>query len=261
MEKAPVKLVLYPGEPHGLRKIAHQRRKVAEDLAWLEEHLFATHEPANEAVKEGSLLEGLLQRSRAARVGRALGREEDGVLVPETVAFEGLVVGRFEVTRAQYAASDPGYELVPGEENLPVTGLAFERAQAYAEWLAATTGRPFRLPTEAEAKRLAKAAGHGGNTLDRWAGYTPNPEDAERLAAALAELAAAALLLPVGQHPGQGGEPVFDLDGNAAEWAVGEGGRGVAVGPSAERSTDARSSTAASADYTGWRVVVGEAGD
>ena len=37
LEKAPARLVLFPGEPHGLRKIAHQRRKVEEDMAWFNE--------------------------------------------------------------------------------------------------------------------------------------------------------------------------------------------------------------------------------
>ncbi len=84
---------------------------------------------------------GLLARGNASKVGAALGREEGGVLAPETVAFEGLEVGRFEVTRAQYAAFDPELEVAPGEENLPATGITFERARAYAAWLAVRTGR------------------------------------------------------------------------------------------------------------------------
>lgn len=257
IDKAPVKLLTYPGEPHGLRKIAHQRRKAEEDLAWLDKYLFETWDAPNEAVKEGSLLEALLRRSDAARVGRAFGREENGVLVPETVTFKALEIGRFELTRAQYAAFDEDFLVTPGDENLPVTDLSFERAAAYVDWLTAVTGRTYRLPTEKEAKGLAEAAGDGGNTLDRWAGYTPNPEDAARLAAALEKLGGAPLLLPVGQGTGKGEDPVFDLDGNAAEWAVGEDGGGVAVGPSADRSTDERGSAPASAAYTGWRVVEG----
>jgi len=38
---APVRLVLFPGEPHMLRRYPHQHRKVEEDLAWFERYLFA----------------------------------------------------------------------------------------------------------------------------------------------------------------------------------------------------------------------------
>jgi len=255
--RTEARLLLYPGEPHILRKIAHQRRKIEEDLLWFDTYLFATHQPRNRAIPEGSLVEALLKRSAAARHGRAFGTEHDGVPVPETVRFEGLEVGRFEITRAQFAAFDPALELLPGEENLPVTGVSFARAAAYVDWLRATTGRAFRLPRVAEAEGLAEAAGSGGNTLDRWAGYTPNPDDAKRIAEALREAGEAPLLLPVGQLPGRGEDPVFDLDGNAAEWAVGEHGEGVAVGPSAERSTDRRSAATAAPAYIGFRVVVG----
>lgn len=297
--KAPVRLVLYPGEPHVLQKIPHQRRKVREDLAWLDRYLFGeAGESAPDAgagpdaVRPGSPIQALLQRARAARVaGGALGVDEGGVPVPETVHFErahlGLRVGRFEVTRAQYAAFDPdvfaggapavfpeGVPAVfpegapaPGEEDLPATGVPFERARAYAGWLAGLTGRPFRLPTEAEARRMAEEAGEvegsAGNTLDRWAGYAPNPDDEEALLRAVEEAFGperrAPLLQPVGSCPGVGEDPVFDLDGNAAEWAVAEDGTGVAVGRSADRSTGARGEgRTAGPDYTGFRVVEDE---
>lgn len=254
--KAPVRLVLYPGEPHNLQKIAHQRRKLEEDLAWLDRYLFATHEPENEALKKGSPLATLLERQRAASSGGRLGREEAGILVPETVAFQGLEVGRFEVTRAQLAAFDPSYSTASGADR-PATGVSFEQAHAYAAWLAEKTGRRFRLPTIEEAEKLAEAAGDEGNTLDRWAGYDVNPDDAERLGALIGELGGeAALLLPVGSLPGKDG--VFDLDGNAAEWAVGAGGEGVPAGPSADHPADERGRSMASPACTGLRVVIGK---
>ena len=48
---------------------------------------------------------------------------------------------------------------------------------------------------------------------------------------------------------------VFDLDGNAAEWAVTEGGTGVAVGPSADLPDDPRSLEIPAPEYTAFRVV------
>lgn len=271
--KADVRLVLFPGEPHGLRKPAHQRRKVEEDLAWLDRYLFGEGTTGVEAVREGSLLAGLLQRSGAATgAGGSLGRDDGGALLPETVSFAGLEVARFETTRAQYAAFDPAFFSDggpgPGTGDLPVTGVPFERARAYAAWLAERTGRPFRLPTVKEAERLAREGkGEGpANTLDRWAGYAPNPEDAEAIRRALAERLTGGsaggppLLLPVGSLPGAGDPPVFDLAGNAAEWAVADDGSGEPVGPSADRSSDPRGEGGDPApEYVGFRVVLGEA--
>ena len=279
IDKVPARLVLFPGEPHGLRKISDQRRKIREDLAWLDRYVFSppggdqgeAGETPVDAIRPGTLLAGLLDRAGAAATASgAVGIEKDGLLLPETAPFAGQTVGRFEVTRAQWAAFDPSATVAAGTENLPVTGISFEQAKEYAAWLAERTGQAFRLPTVKEAKALAGAAGKGGNTLDRWAGYTPNPDDAAAIRKALEEkLAASAgdapLLLPVGSLPGaratDDAPAVFDLDGNAAEWAVdgdGEDGAGEAVGPSADRSTDGRGDGGKpGAAYVGLRVVVG----
>lgn len=252
--RTEVRLVLFPGEPHGLRKISHQRRKVQEELQWLDRHLFLTFTPANPALKEGSLLEALVRRRAAARVGEVYGVLADGLLVPETVSFRGLQVSRFEVTRAQFAAFQPTWAVPPGTENLPAL-VTFEQAQAYAGWLSQRTGKPFRLPSEGEAAALA--CGHGGNTLDRWAGYPVNLDDAARLAPLLAQLGPEALLLPVGSLPGSGEEPVFDLDGNAAEWVLRPDGSGVPTGPSADRPASLAPPAVPPSVLTGVRLLVG----
>jgi dipeptidyl aminopeptidase/acylaminoacyl peptidase len=254
--KVPARLVLFPGEPHSLGKVAHQRRKIEEDLDWFDRYLFGKPRERRAAVKDGSPLAGLLGRVKAARSGSAFGRREKGGLVPETATFHGLDVGRFEVTRAQFAAFDPTVQVDPGSENLPMTGISYERAKEYTAWLAETTGKPFRLPTEEEARDLADLAGGGGNTLDRWAGYVPNPHDRKEIETELEGLPGPApLLLPVGSLGGVGDDPVFDLDGNAAEWATGDKGQGIAIGPSADRPTDPRSDDLPGAGYVGLRVV------
>lgn len=275
--ETPVRLVLFPGEPHGLRKVAHQRRKLEEDLAWFDDHLFGRSEvdpdlegSLADSLRKGSPLAGLLARAGAARVGDVYGREVSGVLVPETVAFgaaePGLEVGRFEVTRAQWATfegvGDAG-DRAAEESNLPTTGITFEQAQRYAAWLSETTGDTWRLPTKKEAETLARAArGPGdGNTLDRWAGYTPSPDDRSRLLELLEShtgtggLGDGALLLPVGSLPGAGDPMIFDLDGNAAEWAIGKDGKRVAAGPSADRSTDDADASEPVPAYVGLRVM------
>ena len=256
--KTDTRLVLFPGEPHGLRKIAHQRRKMEEDLAWFDRYLLDRPGKGMDWLKEGTPLEMLFDRSMASRLDGAFGIEAQESLIPETVAFLGLTVGRFEVTRAQFAAFDPSVEVRPGTENLPMTGVTFERARAYTRWLASTTGDPYRLPTIGEARRLAKAAGNSGNTLDHWAGYSANPEDVEMIRGAVALLdGAAPLLLPVGSFPGAGEDPVFDLDGNAAEWVVEDKGKGVPFGPSADHPREfAENNRGPGIVYVGFRIAV-----
>lgn len=262
--KAPVRFLTYPGEPHGLQKIAHRRRRFTEDVAWLDKYLFQKAPARDAAIPLASPLAGLLARQVAARDGAGrYGVEQGGVLLPELVDFAGLKVGRFELTRAQYAAFDKSFPFAAGEENLPATGISFERAKAYAAWAAERLAGA-RLPTAEEAGKLAGKAGEGGNTLDRWLGYGANPEDADKARAAALELGERSLLLPVGQgSPARGGDEtpaVFDLDGNAAEWATGEGGQGEATGPSADRTGDAAESRRPGAAYTGLRLVAGAAG-
>ena len=266
--KAPSRLVLFPGEPHGLRKVAHQRRQIEETVAWFDRYLFGkAPDPiaTSGTVPKDSALAALLARVKAARTDGAFGRRAGSALAPETVSFNGLEVGRFEVTRAQLAAFDPGYRVEPGTADLPATGIGFEQAKRYAEWLAKATGRPFRLPTVKEAEALAKKGRGEGNTLDRWAGYTPNPKDRATIRRALEAAAPATgeapLLRPVGSHPGAGDDPVFDLDGNAAEWAVAEDGTGKPIGPSADRPEDPRGDDQPATAYVGLRVVVGDARD
>ncbi len=254
--KAPTKLLLYPDEPHSLQKPAHQRRKIEEDLAWFDLYLFGSGDKGNTAIKDQSLLAGLLATAGAARMDRAYGLAKVGKLTPETVDFGSLEVGRFEVTRAQYAAFEPSTEVQPGEENLPMTGVSYQEATDYSKKLAGISGRPFRLPTTAEAKTLMDIAGTPGNTLDRWAGYSPNPEDRAAILEAVAAHPGLSLLQPVGSRAGSGHDPIFDLDGNAAEWSTGEDGEGQAIGPSADRARGSSVTESPDPAYIGFRVVV-----
>ena len=152
--KTPVRFVLFPGEPHGLQKYVHQKRKVEEDLAWFDAHLFGT-QPADPAVKEGSPLEAALERKGFAQQGGLYGRTVKGKLVPEAVAYEGLQVARFEVTRAQYAAFDPKQRVAPGTGNLPASGRHVRaRRRPTRRGSPTLTGEKWRLPSAEEAKTL-----------------------------------------------------------------------------------------------------------
>lgn len=111
------------------------------------------------------------------------------------VTVRAFYAGKYEVTRAQYAAfaaqtgrpsdgcffwngadwemdrardwRDPGY---PQGDRHPVACVSWEDATAYAAWLARTTGKPYRLLTEAEWEYAARA----GTTTSRYWGDDPH---------------------------------------------------------------------------------------
>ncbi len=239
--KTDVRFILFPGEAHGPRKLVHQKRKLTEELAWFDKYLFGTSKDENEALKKESALAALVAVSK-------MGEE------PEMVERAKFAVGRFEVTRAQYKAFDAKYQVAAGTENLPATGVSFEQAKAYSAWLAKKTGRKYRLGTEEELGALLTSS-KSENTLDQWAGYTVNPDDAARLSSLIDGMKPGALLKPVGSFAGTGEEPVFDLGGNAAEWVVAKDGTGKALGGSADKPADGKSKGAPRASYVGFRVV------
>ncbi|MCX6570186.1 MAG: prolyl oligopeptidase family serine peptidase [Candidatus Aminicenantes bacterium] len=259
--KVPVKFLLFPGEPHTLQEYAHQLRKLEEEMAWFDRWFFKAEKAENEAFKKDSPFGQAIRRKGIAKAGLLYGIQSGAgkTLVPEVVKRGDLEVGRFEVTRAQYAAFDPKYKTAPGTENYPATGISFDQAKAYTAWLSKITGQAWRVPNEDEAAKLYEGL-TGENTLDYWAGYALNPDDARRLEAKIKELGgAAALLKEAGSFAGVGKddeELVFDLGGNAAEWVTAKDGSGKTAGGSADRPADPKArARAASAACTGFRVV------
>jgi dipeptidyl aminopeptidase/acylaminoacyl peptidase len=261
-DKAPVKLDLFPGEPHGPRKLSHQLRKVNDELAWFNEYFFKTTPAENEAFKKGSPLDDELRLRSVKKSDGLYGDSVKGILIPEVVKHGDLQIGRFEVTRAQFAVFDKHYHYDAGTGDFPANGITFEQAKAYCNWLSKLTGATYRLPNEKEVAPLFKEnAQHGNeNNLDYWAGYTLNPDDAQRLEEKIKSLPGdAPLLKPVGSFAAEGGEDeelMFDLGGNVAEWAVKSDGSGEVLGGSADRAADPKARYGpADLQYTGLRVV------
>ena len=267
--KAPVKFILFPGEAHGPRKLTHQLRKMHEEEAWFDAYLFKTKLPENEALKTGSPLEVALRRATVEKSGAAYGvafhppaageNPAPEVLIPETVKRGAIEIGRFEITRAQFAAFDKDFRFDAGTENYPANGITLEQAQAYCKWLSELTAQTYRLPQESEGADFYKVRA-GENTLDYWAGYALNPEDAQRLETKVKELPGAApLLREVGSFAAEGDEGeelVFDLGGNVAEWVIAADGSGKTLGGSADSPADGKAQyRAADPAYTGFRVV------
>jgi formylglycine-generating enzyme required for sulfatase activity len=114
-----------------------------------------------------------------------------------------------------YGAPDYGW----GHAGFPVMSVTRQAAEAYCAWLSTTTGRAYRLPTEAEWLRAAYLAGaeaHSAEELSALAWHRPN---AERRTHPVAALGADALGL-------------FDLFGNTAEWVTTRTGEAVTRGGS-----------------------------
>ena len=115
-------------------------------------------------------------------------REQPAHRVRVAKAFS---IGKFEVTRAEFAAfvAATGYAPAPGcwhfvgtewlfdeqrswadpkidqSDDHPVTCVNWHDATAYVEWLRQKTGRPYRLPSEAEWEYVARA---GTSTAYWW---------------------------------------------------------------------------------------------
>jgi len=265
-DKVPVKFVVFPGEPHGPRKLTHQMRKVEEEVAWFDKYFFKTAPAANEAVKKGSPLESVLRAKNVARTagkfGASVTLKNKSAVIPEIIKRDGIEIGRFEVTRAQFAEFDKSLKFDAGTEDYPANGITLEQANAYVSWLSKATGQKWRVPQETEVSALYEKK-DGENTLDYWAGYNPNPDDVAQLRKKLAELAGKARLLrPVGTFAGHGRddeEPLYDLGGNVAEWVLTRDGKGKVIGGSADCPADAKANCTAAPEYVGFRVVRGEA--
>jgi sulfatase modifying factor 1 len=116
----------------------------------------------------------------------------------------------FRQTGAPYVWAD----LTPptGRADHPVTLVRYEDALAYCAWLASMTGRPFRLPTEAEWEKAARGGAESkrypwGDRLDREkANFLVDPGTK-----------AARGTTPCRQYPSNG-FGLYDMAGNVWEW-------------------------------------------
>ena len=222
---APVRFLWFPGQPHGLQKITHQKRKMKEELAWIDTYLFETYKPKNESFDKDSPLGMAITLKKNAKKSKGLyGEIVKDKLVPQVVELkkDSLSLGIFEVTNAQFKALIPDFNYQTGYDNYPVVNLSREQIESYLEALNSHTGKEYRLPKTNEAKALHKKAGKVAdkeNTLNYWAGYDLTLTDVDGLLKKV-ESSETNLFTESGKFKSVkiGDAQIFDLGGNAAEY-------------------------------------------
>ena len=135
-----------------------------------------------------------------------------------------FAVGKFAVTFEEwddcvkgggctgYRPDDQGW----GRGRHPAIDISWDLAKAYVEWLAAKTGKPYRLLTEAEWEYAARAGtttkfSTGDTISPRLANYDGSPDGTGPSAANRMRT------LPVGSFA-PNGFGLYDMQGNVAQW-------------------------------------------
>ncbi|MFM9942970.1 MAG: SUMF1/EgtB/PvdO family nonheme iron enzyme [Hyphomicrobiaceae bacterium] len=126
-----------------------------------------------------------------------------------------LVDGQWQASESA-SWQDPGF---PQDDNHPVVCIAWDDAKAYAAWLARTSGKPYRLLSEAEREYVTRA----GTVTPFWWGQaiTPNQANydgnADPYPGGGAKGAKRSGTVPVSSfNPNPWG--LYNVHGNAMEW-------------------------------------------
>ena len=259
---APVRFLWFPGQPHGLRKVTHQLRKMKEEIAWFDTYLFETYKPKNEAFKNESPLAFKLDMNDWSIHEGYYGVWEQEALLPEMVELgkDSIHLARFELTNKQYQYFKEDHLYPTSEGNHPIYGLSLEEINAYITWLSTQTGKRYRLPTTAEGRKLhdlAVKSAASENTLNYWAGYKITRDEVEMIREKVKE-AETKLIMPVGTFKASKIKEarVYDLGGNVSEYYL-EGGSLKIYGYSAYDYADPLDhSELSTSDNVGVRLVM-----
>jgi formylglycine-generating enzyme required for sulfatase activity len=185
-------------------------------------------------------IDRLAQVDEAARRWRERGRfDREGP--QHTVTLAAYAIGRYPVTVGEFRRflEGGGYGCEPywtpagwawrrdadrgapdgwddpvwaGDERLPVVGASWYEAYAYGRWLSATTGRVYRLPTEAEWEKAARGT---DARMFPW-GDQAGPGCCNTREGGLGRTT------PVGHYAPAGASPYgcAEMGGNASEWTL-----------------------------------------
>ncbi|WP_299362560.1 prolyl oligopeptidase family serine peptidase [Winogradskyella sp.] len=221
--KAPVRFLWFPDQPHGLRKITHQLRKMKEEITWIETYLLNKQKTENEALKKDSPLDQIIKLQSVKKTDGLFGELYNNLLIPETISIkkDSIAISRFEVTNAQFKVYKNNHNYSVGKDNHPAI-VSKAEANNYVNWLSEQTGSTYRLPSSKEGEAFQKSAQKAAakeNTLNYWAGYNLVPSDYQKLKEKLNDKKPY-LLKEVGQFkPSKIGDAsVYDIGGNVAEY-------------------------------------------
>ncbi len=224
--------------PAGVREYIYLTRSTVEEAPRAEEEVALPFEPQMVTVPAGAFLMGTPESEVAEIEKLGLERKYIKREVPQhEVTLDGYAIGRYPVTNAEFRRfvedggyaereywTEAGWKHKEGggwtqprywedekwnDPSQPVVGVSWYEALAYCNWLAAKTGKPYRLPTEAEWEKAARGTDGRrypwGNQWD--AGLCNNKESGPERTT------------PVGQYPG-GDSPygAGDMVGQVWEW-------------------------------------------
>lgn len=154
-----------------------------------------------------------------------MGNKDDPLSMPvhKVTLNKPFAISKYEITFNDYEIfAQTTNRSIPddnrwGRGNRPVINVSFEDARAYAKWLSETTGKKYRLPTEAEWEYVARAE---TNSLFWWGDEVKDAAgraNCRRGCNSKFSGLFGAKTAPVGSYPANA-FGVFDTAGNVAEW-------------------------------------------
>jgi formylglycine-generating enzyme required for sulfatase activity len=124
--------------------------------------------------QDGPPMEDYLRQKRFGEMHKDIDRIDfDEKPAHKVTITQPFMIGVTEVTVAQFRQFDPRFKMndpksKPADDDA-VTGVTWERAVAFCEWLTKKEGKTYRLPTEAEWEYACRAGSttlfHSGDTL------------------------------------------------------------------------------------------------
>ena len=167
------------------------------------------------------------------RMGDLFGNGRDYEKPIRKLRVEPFAIARYEVTVAEWQRCvSAGACMAAGNATAggryPVTGVSWEQAQQYVDWLRRHTGKPYRLPSEVEWEYAARAGSEAQYTwgnLDTVTCRYANAFDVSGQAAqpnwtwAIACDDGHAQAAPVGNYP-PNAWGLHDMLGNVWEWVA-----------------------------------------
>ena len=145
----------------------------------------------------------------------AMGSNDENSEKPvHQVTIKPFAIGKFPVSIQEWnacaTAKACGF-VASGKDDAPVTNVSWTDAKQYVAWLAETTGKPYRLPTEAEWEYAAR----GGTQTKYWWGdqFQPGAANCKNCT----DIAATEQPIKVGSlKPNPFG--LYDMGGGVDQW-------------------------------------------